>query len=58
MTHKEIIEFITEHIIHTFGIPKLSKDLTSAIPRSYSRKMNQMIAYEIQDLYWFRHVVP
>jgi transposase InsO family protein len=22
MTHKEVIEFITEHIIHRFGIPK------------------------------------
>jgi transposase InsO family protein len=22
MTHKEIIEFITEHIIHRFGIPQ------------------------------------
>jgi hypothetical protein len=21
MTHKEVIEFITEHIIHRFGIP-------------------------------------
>jgi hypothetical protein len=22
MTHKEVIEFITEHIIHRFGIPQ------------------------------------
>ena len=27
MTHKEVIEFITEHIIHRFGIPQtLSTD--------------------------------
>ena len=23
MTHKEVIEFITEHIIHRFGIPQI-----------------------------------
>jgi hypothetical protein len=34
----------------------LSEDLAPAIPSSYSCKINQMVAHETQDLYWFRHV--
>ena len=31
MTHKEVIEFITEHIIHKFGIPQtLTTDQSSS----------------------------
>ena len=31
MTHREVIEFITEHIIHGFGIPQtLTTDQTSS----------------------------
>jgi hypothetical protein len=35
---------------------QLSEKLTLAIPSSYLRKMNQMIAHQTQDLYWFTHV--
>jgi hypothetical protein len=37
------------------GVPT-SEDLASIIPSNYSRKMNQMVAHETQDLYWFRNV--
>jgi hypothetical protein len=30
-------------------------ELASAIPSSYSRKTYQMVAHEIEDLYWFSH---
>ena len=35
----------------------MSEELAPAIPSSYSRKMNQMVAHETQGLYWFRHVI-
>jgi hypothetical protein len=32
MTHKEVIEFITEHIIHRFGIPQTLTTESAFIP--------------------------
>jgi hypothetical protein len=34
----------------------VSEDLALAIPSSYLGKKNLMVAYETQDLYWFRYM--
>ena len=57
MTHKEVIEFITEHIIHRFGIPQtltmdqdssfISKDVR-AFAESYKMKLLNSSPYYAQ----------
>jgi hypothetical protein len=45
MTHKEVIEFITEHIIHRFGIPQT---LTTDQGTSYKIKLLKLSPYYAQ----------
>ena len=54
MTHKEVIEFITEHIIHRFGIPQtdqgssfISKEVR-AFAESYKIKLLNSSPYYAQ----------
>ena len=57
MTHKEVIEFITEHIIHRFGIPQtlttdqgslfISKEVR-AFTKSYKIKLLNSSPYYAQ----------
>jgi hypothetical protein len=42
--------------IHGCANTMVSEDLAPAIPSNYSRKKNQMVAHETQDLYWITHV--
>ena len=58
MTHKEVIEFITEHIIHKFGIPQtLTTDQGTSFvslyvrefAKSYKIKLFNLSSYYAQD---------
>ena len=43
MTHKEVIEFITEHIIHRFGIPQtLTTDQGTSFMSKEVRKFAEL----------------
>ena len=45
MTHREVIEFIAEHIIHGFGIPQtLTTDQGTGICRILQNKDTQFIS--------------
>ena len=49
MTHWEVIEFITEHIIHTFGIPQtLTTDQDSSFISKEVREFSE--SYKIKIL--------
>ena len=48
--------FLHFQIVPNKDLSYLSGELAPTVPSSYSRKMNQMVTHEIQDLHGFRHV--